>query len=45
MLLANCARQIFFPLCIMAAISGPEGFVLELAKKQLSEASILIHYP
>ena len=23
-------------LCIMAAISGPEGFVLELAKKQLS---------
>ena len=45
MLLANCARQIFFSLCIMAAISGPEGFVLELAKKQLSEASILIHYP
>ena len=29
----------------MAAISGPEGFVLELAKKQLSEASSLIHYP
>ena len=29
----------------MAAISGPEGFVLELAKKQLSEASILIYYP
>ena len=30
---------------IMAAISGPEGFVLELAKKRLLEASILIHYP
>ena len=29
----------------MAAISGPEGFVLELAKKQLLKASILIHYP
>ena len=29
----------------MAAISDPEGFVLELAKKRLSEASILIHYP